>query len=90
MRVIAIRDSRFNDGVKQTSIAIHKGSVYHVVNKVFSPKEYRFQDTGNHYPNGVWFYELLEQEGYHVEDIFLEIPKDEIKEELYELETNNN
>jgi hypothetical protein len=79
MKVIAIRDSFFNDGTKPTDKAIHKGSIYHVVNKIFDPNPYHFIDTDERYPNGVQFYVLLEQRGKHVGDLFLELP-----EELFE------
>lgn len=82
MRVIAIRDQIFNDIPGR--VALHKGSIYHVINEVFDPKPKQFLDTGNIYPNGCWFYELLEQIGYHCEDAFLELPEDnliEIKDE---------
>jgi hypothetical protein len=82
MRVIAIRDSYFNDGNKLLGIAVHKGSIYHVANVHHNPGNYYFQDTGSHYPNGVNFYELVEQIGHHVEDMFLELPDD-----LFETET---
>jgi hypothetical protein len=83
MRVIAIRDSYFNDGKNLTNnIAIHKGSIYHVVNVHHKPGEQYFLDTGSYYPNGVNFYELVEQIGYHVEDMFLELPDD-----IFETET---
>lgn len=81
MKVIAIRDSYFGkDGVVY-ELAIHKGSIYHVVNKMFDPNPYHFLDTNEHYPNGVHFYELLEQRGKHVADLFLELP-----DELFETE----
>lgn len=82
MRVIAIRDSYFNDGKTTTDIAIHKGSIYHVANIHHKPGKHIFQDTGSYYPNGVNFYELVEQVGYHIEDMFLELPDD-----LFETET---
>jgi hypothetical protein len=82
MRVIAIRDSYFNDGKTLTDLAIHKGSVYHVTETYFKPGKHYFQDTGSYYPNGVGFYRLLEQIGSHVEDLFLELP-----DNLFETET---
>jgi len=83
MRVIAIRDSYFHDGNKMTGeLAIHKGSIYHVINVGFKPGEQYFLDTGSYYPNGVHFYELVEQKGWHVEDMFLELPDD-----IFETET---
>ena len=82
MRVIAIRDSYFNDGKTLTDLAIHKGSIYHVANVHHKPGKQYFEDTGSYYPNGVNFYELVEQIGYHVEDMFLELPDD-----LFETET---
>lgn len=86
MRVIAIRDSYFNDGHKLTrNLAIHKGSIYHVTNIAFKPGPQYFEDTGNYYPNGIHFYELVEQVGWHVEDMFLELPDD-----LFETETEKN
>jgi hypothetical protein len=82
MRVIAIRDSYFNNGNALTDLAIHKGSIYHVANVHHKPGKQYFQDTGSYYPNGVNFYELVEQIGHHVEDMFLELPDD-----LFEIET---
>jgi hypothetical protein len=82
MRVIAIRDSYFNNGNALTDLAIHKGSIYHVANVHHKSGKQYFQDTGSYYPNGVNFYELVEQIGYHVEDMFLELPDD-----LFEIET---
>lgn len=76
MKVIAIRDSYFNDGIKLTDKALNKGSIYHVVAKHYKPKPTYFLDTGSFYPNGVTYYELLEQTGFHVEDAFLELPDD--------------
>ena len=84
MRVIAIRDSYFNNGKTTTDIAIHKGSIYHVVNIHHKPGEQYFQDTGSYYPNGVGFYRLLEQIGSHVEDLFLELPDDDFEEGIQE------
>jgi len=84
MRVIAIRDSYFNDGNKLLGIAIHKGSIYHVANVHHNPGNHYFQDTGSHYPNGVNFYELVEQIGSHVEDMFLELPDDDFEEGIQE------
>ena len=92
MRVIAIRDSYFNNGKTTTDIAIHKGSIYHVVNIHHKPGEQYFQDTGSYYPNGVNFYELVEQIGHHVEDAFLELPDDdneELAEEYVSIATRN-
>ena len=74
MKVIAIRDSYFNDDTKPTDKAIHKGSIYHVIDKHFKPGDIYFLDTETHYPNGVYCYELLEQKGMHVVDLFLELP----------------
>ena len=86
MRVIAIRDSYFNDGHKMTDeVAIHKGSIYHVTNMHFKPGPQYFLDTGTHYPNGVHFYEVVEQIGFHVVDMFLELPND-----LFETEEQKN
>jgi len=83
MKIIAIRDSYFNDGHKMTDeVAIHKGSIYHVTNIHFKPGSQYFMDTGTHYPNGVHFYEVVEQIGFHVVDMFLELPDD-----LFETET---
>ena len=83
MKIIAIRDSYFNDGHKMTDeVAIHKGSIYHVTNIHFKPGPQYFMDTGTHYPNGVHFYEVVEQIGFHVVDMFLELPDD-----LFETET---
>jgi hypothetical protein len=79
MKVIAIRDSYFNDGVKPTHKAIHKGAIYHVTAKHFNPEDVYFYDVGVRYPDGVHLYELLEQIGTHVADMFLELP-----EELFE------
>lgn len=76
MKVIAIRDCYFNDGDKPTDKAIHKGSIYHVVNKHFIPEDTYFRDTQTYYPNGVYLYELLEQIGRHCEGLFLELPED--------------
>jgi hypothetical protein len=84
MRVIAIRNSYFNDGTKLTDLAIHKGSIYHVSNVHFDPKKHYFQDTGSYYPNGVNYYELIEQRGYHVEDMFLPLPDDDFEEGIQE------
>jgi hypothetical protein len=84
MRVIAIRDSYFNDGKTLTDLAIHKGSIYHVVNIHHEPGKRYFQDTGSYYPNGVNFYELVEQIGHHVEDMFLELPDDDFEEGIQE------
>jgi len=82
MRVIAIRDSYFNDGNKLLDLAIHKGSIYHVSNIYHQPGKHIFQDTGSYYPNGVNYYELVEQIGYHVEDMFLELPDDIFETEM--------
>ena len=76
MRVIAIRDSYFNDGVKLTDLAVHKGSIYHVTETHFEPGAHLFQDTGSFHPNGVNYYRLLEQKGLHVSDMFLPLPDD--------------
>ena len=76
MKVIAIRDSYFNDGTKPTDKAIHKGSIYHVIGERFDPRPSYFLDTGSYHPNGVTFYEVLEQGGSHLKDIFLELPDD--------------
>ena len=79
MKVIAVRDSYFTNRESReitNDLAIHKGSIYHVVNKIFDPGKFYFIDSGSHYPNGVHFYELLEQTGFHVEDMFLELPED--------------
>lgn len=85
MRVVAIRDSVFS----RTDVkALHKGSIYHVVNKVFYPYPMSIGDLGE-YPNGFWLYELLELRGLHHEDYFLELPDDDIiveEEEKIELE----
>ena len=86
MKIIAIRDSYFNDGHKMTDeVAIHKGSIYHVTNMHFKPGPQYFLDTGTHYPNGVHFYEVVEQIGFHVVDMFLELPDD-----LFETEEQKN
>jgi len=84
MRVIAIRDSYFNDGTKPTDLAIHKGSIYNVIGKRFFSSPHHFKDTGNYYPNGVYAYELLEQTGMHIEDMFLELHDDDLVEEQIE------
>ena len=88
MRVIAIRDVYFNDGIKITNLAIHKGSIYHVTNVHHKPGKHLFQDTGSYYPNGVNFYELVEQVGFHIEDAFLELTDDiiETKTETEEIQ----
>ncbi len=79
MKVIAIRDSYFNDGDKPTHKAIHKGAIYHITAKHFNPENTYFRDADVHYPNGFHLYELLEQKGTHVADMFLELP-----DELFE------
>lgn len=81
MRVIAIRDCYFNDGTKPTDQSIHKGSIYHITNKIFVDRPEYFLDTKAYYPNGYWLYELLEQRGKHVSDLFLEIPEDDIEQQ---------
>jgi hypothetical protein len=83
MKIIAIRNSYFTkDGTLTDEVAIHKGSIYHVTNIHFKPGPQYFIDTGTHYPNGVHFYEVVEQIGFHVVDMFLELPDD-----LFETET---
>ena len=85
MRVIANRDSYFTDIVTRevTNIkAIYSGSVYTVTNKTFDPTPSQFIDDPNYYPNGVWYYELLEQIGIHVSTIFTELPEEMIEEEV--------
>ncbi len=77
MKVIAIRNSFFNKNNILTELAIHKGSVYHVVNVIFKDRPQYFEDTGRLYPKGVRFFELLEQKGFHVEDMFMELPDDD-------------
>ena len=52
MRVIAIRDCYFNDGTKPTEQSIHKGAIYHVIDKVFIDRPTYFFDSGALYPNG--------------------------------------
>lgn len=74
MRVIAIKDSVFTG--EASGKALHRGSIYHVINKVFYPYPASIADLGE-YPNGFWFYELLELIGYHHEDYFLELPDDD-------------
>ena len=89
MKVIAIRDSYFNDGAKPTDKAIHKGAIYHVTAKHFNPEDTYFLDAGVRYPNGFHLYELLEQTGAHVADLFLELPNElfETEKEIgYEME----
>ena len=76
MRVVAIRDSYFNNGVQLTGLAIHKGSMYHVTDVHFQPGPRYFKDTGSFYPNGINFYRLVEQQGWHAEDMFAEVPDD--------------
>lgn len=76
MRVIAITDCYFNDGVKLTDQSIHKGSIYHVMETYFEPGARYFLDTGSFHPNGVTYYKLLEQKGAHVSDMFLPLPDD--------------
>lgn len=84
MRVIAIKDCYFNDGTKPTEQSIHKGSIYHVIDKIFVDKPTYFYDSGTLYQNGYWLYELLEQRGKHVSSLFLEIPDDDLVEEQVE------
>ena len=78
MKVIAIRNSFFSENLQE--LAIHKGSIYHVVNTIFKDKPQYFADTGRLYPHGVRFFELLEQRGLHVEDIFMELSDEDITE----------
>jgi hypothetical protein len=83
MKIIAIRNSYFTKDITlNDEVAIHKGSIYHVTNIHFKPGPQYFLDTGTHYPNGVHFYEVVEQIGFHVVDMFLELPDD-----LFETET---
>lgn len=88
MRVIAIRNCFFsNHQTKEISneIAIHKGSIYHVLDKIHYPDLTTFLDEPGYYnPNGTWFYSLLEVRGHHAEFLFLEIPED--VEEDFEIE----
>lgn len=87
MRVIAIKDSVFTG--EASGKALHKGSIYHVINKVFYPYPMVIDDLGN-YPNGFWLYELLELIGFHHEDYFLELPDDDIMvEEEIKIKINN-
>ncbi len=78
MRVIAVRDSLFSDQITKQigGKAIHKGSVYHVIEKFWSPVE-RFLDDPDYYsPSGTWFYKLLEIKGSHASPLFVELPED--------------
>lgn len=76
MRVICIENSLIVDeGDDKGKIHTHKGSIYHVVNKVDS-KKLREKSNVNFAP-GTW-YEFLEIDGLHHHIRFLEIPDDSV------------
>lgn len=80
MRVIANRDCYFSDFSTRELLsekAIYEGSVYTVIGKKFRPGPIKFKDDPNFYPHGVWFYELLEQTGFHVSTLFTELPNED-------------
>ena len=93
MRVIANRDCYFTKLETReitNNKAIIKDSVYTVIGKKFHPGPHKFVDDPNYYPHGVWYYDLLEQTGYHCSVIFTELPEEaEVVELETELETEN-
>ena len=88
MRVICIENSVWQDGPHAGQICAHKGSVYHVTGSV-EGQELR-EKTGIQYGLGAW-YGFLELSGIHHSMRFLEIPEDDVEEEVQErtLQLNN-
>ena len=96
MRVICTTTDYYVSGESKGGISVRRGSVYHITD--IKDHQWICEHAWSKGVLGVpargdW-YELLELDGYHHESKFLEIPEDEIdneiKEELYELETNYN
>lgn len=88
MRVICIQTEHFICGNNAGGTSITKGSVYHVTAKKTREEAYELRKhrlpswfSSANLGLGMW-YELLELEGFHHESKFLEIPEDNIEQEI--------
>ena len=82
MRVICIKDSLWCDGPYQGQPCTRKGSIYHVTASI-DAEEIR-ATRGILAAPGAW-YQFLEVSGTHHHIRFLELPDDEVEEEVKEL-----